>query len=98
MYDLLQYSDNYSMTLGFFWNYYRDQISNFTNDVNNFRINNNKTKISTSFEYQTKLVQITADNNSRLNAETIVPLEYLNNFWRFLDLLLINCKTKFELR
>ena len=26
MYNLLEYSENYSMTLGSLWNYYRDEI------------------------------------------------------------------------
>ena len=39
-------SDNYSMILRSFWNYYRDQVSDSTNknnDANNCRVNNNKT-------------------------------------------------------
>ena len=39
MYNLLEYSDNYSMTSGCLWNYYRDEI-NVTENVNN-RVNNN---------------------------------------------------------
>ena len=39
MYNLLEYSDNYSMTSGYLWNYYRDEI-NVTENVNN-RVNNN---------------------------------------------------------
>ena len=51
MYNLLQYCDNYSMTLVSLWNYYRDERNN---DANIFRINNNKTARSKSFEYKTK--------------------------------------------
>ena len=51
MYNLLQYCDNYSMTLVSLWNYYRDERNN---DANIFRINNNKTARSKYFEYKTK--------------------------------------------
>ena len=32
-----------------------------------------------------------------LDAEVVVPLKYLSNFWRSLDLLLINCEMKLDL-
>ena len=58
IYSLLEYSDNYSMTLGSLWNYYKDE-ANYSaseiNDANSYRINNNKTARSKSFEYKTKL-------------------------------------------
>ena len=38
-----------------------------------------------------------ADNYSRLNAEVVVQLSYLSNFWRSLDLPLINCEIKLNL-
>ena len=45
MYNLLEYSDNYSMTLRSLWNYYRDEIDDNANENNaaNNRIKNNKT-------------------------------------------------------
>ena len=45
MYYLLEYSDNYSITLRILWNYYRDEANdsvNENNDTNNYRINNKK--------------------------------------------------------
>ena len=42
MYNLLEYSDNYSMTSGSLWNYYRDEINddaNENNAANNIRQN-----------------------------------------------------------
>ena len=44
-YNLLEYSDNYSMTSGSLWNYYRDEVNDDENEndnANNNRINNNK--------------------------------------------------------
>ena len=55
-YNLLEYSENYSRTSETLRNYYRDELSNSdneNNDGNNFRINNNKTITSKSFEYKT---------------------------------------------
>ena len=45
MYNLLEYSDNYSMTSGSLWNYYRDELNNDENenDANETMVNNNNT-------------------------------------------------------
>ena len=102
MYNLLEYSDHYSVTLGSLWNYYRDEANkpaNEINDADNFRINNNKTTKSKSFEYKTKLVGRAPNNNNnnRLGAQIVVPLEYLSNFWRYLHVSLINCEIEIDL-
>ena len=98
MYNLLEYSDNYSMISGSLWNYYRDGINYDANENNNEtnKINNNKTKTSKSFEYKTKIMGRTAEDDT-LNAKILVPLKYLSNFLRFLNLPLINCKTELDL-
>ena len=52
MYNLLECSDNYSMTSGSLWNYYRDEINYSAIKCNNCNMtNNNKTITSKSFEY-----------------------------------------------
>ena len=59
------------MTSGSLWNYFRDGVNDFTdknNDTNNFRINDNKTTASKSFEYKTKLIGNTSNDDSRLDA------------------------------
>ena len=69
---MLVYSDNYFMTSWSLWNYDRDEVSdsaNENNDVNNYRIYNNKITTRKSSEYKTKLIGSTSDTNSRLNAE-----------------------------
>ena len=45
MYNLLEYSDNYSTTSGSLWNYYIDKINDDENenDANAVMENNNKT-------------------------------------------------------
>ena len=78
MFNLLDYSGNYSMTSESLWNCYRDKINDNENDNddNDNNINNNKTTTSNSFKYKTKIIGSTPDNASRLNAEGFVPLKY----------------------
>ena len=81
--NLLEYSDNYSMTSGSLWNHYRDEVNDDTNENNpdNNKINNNKTITSTFFEYKTKKkIGRTYDDNNTLDTKIVVSLKYLNNF------------------
>ena len=101
MYNLLEYSDNYSMTSGSLWNCYRDEVNDDANENNDDskKINNNKTTTSKSFEYKTKIFgKTTNNNNNTLNGEVVVPIKYLSNIWRFLDLPLINCDIELDLK
>ena len=100
MYNLLEYSENYSMISGSLRNLYRDEINDDINENNRFRnrLNNNKTIRSESFEYMIKLIWRTTDNDNIINAEATVPWKYLRDFWRSLDLPLINCDIEFELK
>ena len=52
---------------------------------------------SESFKYNTKIIGRTPDDNNTLEREFAVPLKYLSNFWRFLDLPLINCEIELDL-
>ena len=99
MYNLLEYSDNFSMTSGSLWNYYRDEVNYSTNEIddNDYKINNNKTRTSKSLKYKTKIIGSTLNNNGRLNAKVVAPLKYLSNFWRSLDFPLINCEIELNL-
>ena len=83
MYNLLEYSKNYKKTTGSLWNYYRDQPSD--------PLSTN----SESFKYKTSIVGKTPqDNDSLTNVEVVIPLKYLSNFWRNLDIPLINCEVE----
>ena len=99
MYNLLEYICNYPMTLRSLWNFYRDETNNVAeeNNPDSNKINNNKTTTSKSFEYETNIIGRTPYNNNTLDTEVVVPLKYLSNFWRFLDLPLINCETELDL-
>ena len=92
MYNLIEYSDNYSDTSGSLWNFKRDEI------IGNINITNNT---SSSFKYKSNLIGDTdADgaNRRKENVKIAVPLKYLSNFWRSLEMPLINCKTELSLK
>ena len=99
MCNLLEYSDNYSITSRSLWNYYRDEVNDDANENNasRIKINNNEKITGKSFEYNTKLMGSTPDNNNVLDTEVVVSLKYLSNFWRSLDLPLIICKIELYL-
>ena len=77
IYNLLEYSDNYSMTLAILWNYYRDEINDSAIKINNDdnKINNDKTITSKSFEYKTRIIGSTPNDNNTLNTKVAVPLK-----------------------
>ena len=81
------------------WNFCRGEVNDDANKNNDdyYKIINNKTTASKSFKYKTKITRITPGNNNRLNTKVFVPLKYLNNFWRSLDLSLIKCHVEFNL-
>ena len=88
MYNLIEYSDNYSNTSGSLWQFKSDEIEGddgLTFDDN--RIPNN----SSSFKYKSSLIM------NRNNVKIAVPLKYLSNFWRSLEMPLINCKVELSL-
>ena len=75
MYNLIQYSSNYSETTGSLWFYSKDE----TTDFNAYIVNDDNFK---SFEYNAKLLGNTvADgaNGILKNATIAVPLKYLRN-------------------
>ena len=64
MYNLIEYSDNYSKRSGSLWQYFKTKITGKTN------------------------------GDGIINVEIMVPLKYLSNFWRTLEIPLINCKVE----
>ena len=77
MYNLIEYSNNYSKTSGSLWQYYRDDP------------NNNITQ-SESFKFKIKITGKTPAAGNTKDVEIAVPLKYLSNFWRTLEMLLSN--------
>ena len=79
------------MTSGSLWRYYRDEVNNSANEIDgNYNKINNKKATRNSFEYKTKIIERMPNYNKILDAEVVVPVKYLSNFWRSLDLRLIN--------
>ena len=89
IYTLIEYSDNYSKTSESLWQYCKDMPTvNNNGDVVDF----NGANATDSFNFKTKITGQT-DNNGRIdNVEIMVPLKYLRNFWRTLEMPLINCE------
>ena len=84
MYNLFEYSDNYSKTSGSLYQYYKDDPNDNLAD-------------SESFKYKVKITGKTPDDRNTKNVEIIVPLKYLSNFWRTLEMPLISCELNLEL-
>ena len=95
MYNLIEYSDNYSDTSGSLWQFKRDE-----QNVNNENPFNVTTYGSSSFKGKSSLTgESTAVGGHRVfkNVKIAVPLKYLSNFWRSLEMPLINRKIHLEL-
>ena len=90
MYNILEYSKNYGKTTGSFWNYYRDEPSSGIGGKKNNV--NYSVKDSKSFDYKTSITGKLEGINTTKDAEIVVPLKHLSNFWRILDMSLINCE------
>ena len=92
MYNLIEYSNNYSGASGSLWQFERDEL------IGNINLTNDN---SSSFKYKSDLIGNTdADgaNRKKEGVKIVVPLKYLSNFWRSLKMLLINCKVELSLR
>ena len=93
MYNLLEYSKNFKKATGSLLNDYRDEPSNPLSSS------------SKCFEYKTSITKNTynigddedgydASKVGENEAEIVTPLKYLSNFWRSLNIPLINCEVE----
>ena len=107
MHNLLEYSKNYRKTIGSLYNYYRDELSDYADDNNfdNIKVVNS----NTFFKYKNKITgntcNVDADvdgydvnKNGTQEIELAIPLKYLCNFWRALNVPLISCEIFLELK
>ena len=93
MYNLIEYSDNYQDSSATLYQYKRDEppvddaVADLTADN------------SSSLKYKISLLgnPVVANNIARINVKVVVPLKYLSNFFRSLEMTLINCKIKLNL-
>ena len=90
MYNLLEYSKNYKKTTESLWNYYRDEPNSIIGRKNNNV--NYSIEDSKSFDYKTSIIWKLEGIDRTKDVEIFVPLKYLSNFWRTLDMPLINCE------
>ena len=106
MYNLLEYSKNYRKTIVSLYNYYGDELSDDADD-NNF--DNINVVNSNTFKYKNKITGITynvntgvqgydVNKNGTQEVELAIPLKYLGNYWRALNIPLISCEISLELK
>ena len=81
MYNLIEYSDNYAKATGSLWQYFRDEP-----------VDDDDIEDSKSFKFKTKITGKTPNDGNEKDIEIMVPLKYLSNFWRTLEMPLINCE------
>ena len=88
MYNLIEYSENYLKTSESLWQYYRDEP--FINN-NGLFIDVPDHPDSASFNSKQKITSQTGNNDTKY-VKVMVLLKYLTNFWRTLEMSLINCE------
>ena len=87
MRNLIEYSDNYSKISGSLSQYCKDiPAVDDDGDIVNFHGANT----TDSFNFKAKITGQTT-KNGRMNVEIMLPLKYLSNFWRLLEMPLSNC-------
>ena len=93
MYNLIEYSDNYQDSSATLYQYKRDEPpeANAINDLT--------TDTSSSFNYKVNLLGNPALDGliAKRSVKVVVPLKYLSNFFRPLEMPLITCKIKLNL-
>ena len=93
MYNLIEYPDNYQDSSATLYQYKRDEppeddtVADLTADNSSF------------FKYKVSLLGnlVVANNIATINVKVVVPLKYLSNFFRSLEMPLINFKIKLNL-
>ena len=101
MYNLLEYSKNYRKTTGSLWNYYRDEPSNpLSSNSESFKYKTSITgntynideKITDDDGNEVDNPKYDANKVGKNETEVVIPLKHLSNFWRTLNIPLINCE------
>ena len=93
MYNLIEYSDNYSKTSGTLWQYCENIL---VADNNNVIGNFTDSSLTDSFNFKVKMTGQTGDDGTK-SVEIIVLLACLSVFWHSLELPLINCEVNLVL-
>ena len=82
MYNLIEYSNNYSKTSRSLWQYCKDIPAV---DNNNAIVNFDENDLTDSFNFKVNTTGQIGDDGTK-NVEIMVPLKYLSNFWRTLEM------------
>ena len=93
MYNVIEYRNNYSKTSGSLWKYCKDIPAV---DNNNAIVHFSENNLTDSLNFKAKMTGQTGDNGTK-NVQVMVPLKYLSNFWRSLEMPLINCEINLTL-
>ena len=94
MYNVIEYSENYSKISGILWQYCKDIPAVEDNGATvNFAVNN----LSDSFTFKEKITGQT-ENNRTKDVKMMVSLKYFSNFWKTLEMPLISCKINLILK
>ena len=83
MYNVIEYSDNYSKTSGSLQQYCKDIPA--VND-NGDNVDFNGANTTDSFNFKTKITGHTNNNGRIDNVKIMVPLKYLSSFSRTLEM------------
>ena len=103
MYNLPEYSKNYKKTTGGLWNYYRDEPSDpLSSNSESFKYKtsirgntyNIDEKITDDGGQEVDNPEYDANKVFKKETEVVIPLKYLSNFWRSLNISLINCEVE----
>ena len=90
IYNLIEYGDNHSDTLGSLWVFKRDEVTNNADVTNDYN--------ASSFKYKANIIDDNTEaNGTKGGVKIAVLLKYLSNFWRSLEIPLINCKIELPL-
>ena len=90
MYNLIEYSDNYSDSSGNLYGFKRDGEVNNADVTNDYNV--------PSFKYKANVIADTEADGTKKEVKISVPLKHLSNFWRSLEMSLINCKVELSLK
>ena len=92
MYNIyVEYSGNYSKTFGSLWQYCKEMLAVSDDGI---IVAFNGANATDSFNFKTKVAGQTNDNGRIDNVEIMVSLKHLSNFWRTLEMSLINCEVE----
>ena len=92
MCNLTKYSKNYSKSIVSLWNYYRHEPNSGAVGDINYSIRGSK-----SFNYKTSIKGRLEGSNIEKEVEFSVPLKFLSNFGKTLDIVLVNCEVSLTL-